>query len=90
MAIPEKDIQKTMEILTDWNPLGSKAKTIKDLDNYRTEAKDILFNIELGRDKAAVIVRRVLNQAFDIALSLDECTAVGNKIQELIKDKNRF
>jgi hypothetical protein len=84
MTIQNELIGKTMKILTEWNPLGSKAKTITDLDNYRTEAIDILFSVKLGRDKPAVIIRRVLNQAFDLSLSLEECTAAGNQLQELI------
>ena len=35
-----------MKILTDWNPLGNKASKISDLDNYSTEADDIIFNID--------------------------------------------
>lgn len=90
MTIENELIENTMNILSEWNPLGPKAKTITDLDNYRTEAIDILFHMKLGRDKASIIVRRVLNQAFDLSLSLEECTAVGNKIQKLLKEKNRF
>ena len=86
MAIPEEKIRKTMDLLTTWNPLGDKAKTIRDLDNYRTEAIDILFNLQLADPTAnpARIVQKVLNQAFDLSLSLEECADVGREIQEFI------
>lgn len=86
MAIPEEKIRKTMDLLTTWNPLGDKAKTIRDLDNYRTEAIDILFNLQVADPSAnpARIVQKVLNQAFDLSLSLEECADVGREIQEFI------
>lgn len=84
MAIQEEKIRKTMNLLTTWNPLGDKVKTIRDLDNYRTEAIDILFNLHLAGPSAnpARIVQKVLNQAFDLSLSLEECADVGCEIQE--------
>lgn len=87
MAIPEEKIRKTMDLLTTWNPLGDKAKTIGDLDNYRTEAIDILFNLQLADPSAnpARIVQNVLNQAFDLSLSLEECADVGREIQEFVR-----
>jgi hypothetical protein len=86
VAIPEEKIRKTMDLLTTWNPLGDKAKTIRDLDNYRTEAIDILFNLQLADPSAnpARIVQKVLNQAFDLSLSLEECADVGREIQEFV------
>jgi hypothetical protein len=76
-----------MDMLTTWNPLGDKAKTIGDLDNYRTEAIDILFNLQLADPNAnpARIVQNVLNQAFDLSLSLEECAEVGREIQEFVR-----
>jgi len=75
-----------MDLLTTWNPLGDKAKTIRDLDDDRTEAIDILFNLQLADPTAnpARIVQKVLNQAFDLSLSLEECADVGREIQEFI------
>ena len=86
MAIPEEKIRKTMDLLTTWNPLGDKAKTIRDLDDDRTEAIDILFNLQLADPTAnpARIVQKVLNQAFDLSLSLEECPDVSREIQEFI------
>ncbi|OQA95656.1 MAG: hypothetical protein BWY22_02103 [Bacteroidetes bacterium ADurb.Bin217] len=36
-------IDKVKKILIEWNPLGNRAKEISDLNNYETEAIDILF-----------------------------------------------
>jgi len=79
-----------MKILTDWNPLGSRASTISDLDNYRTEAIDILCHFDLNKANTEIIVREVINQAFDLSLSARDCASVGRKIQELIKNQKTF
>ena len=88
MPIPEEHIQKVMDLLTAWNPLGDRANSIKDLDNYRTEAIDILYNLDLIGYKTATtrIVRDVINQAFDLSLSLEECMDISRKILELVSD----
>ncbi len=76
-----------MDLLTTWNPLGDKTKTILDLGNYGTEAIDILFNLQLVGPSAnpARIVQNVLNQAFDLSLFLEECADVGREIQEFVR-----
>jgi hypothetical protein len=88
--IEDELIQKVMKILTDWNPLGSRASMISDLDNYRTEAIDILCHFDLNRTNTAIIVREVINQAFDLSLSARDCASVGREIQKLLKERNRF
>ena len=88
--IEDELIQKVMKILTDWNPLGSRASTISDLDNYRTEAMDILCHFDLNKTNTAIIVREVINQAFDLSLSAGDCASAGGKIQELIKNQKTF
>ena len=87
MAIPEEQIRKTMDLLTTWNPLGDRAMTIGDLDNDRTEAIDILFHLRLAGPSAnsARIVQDVMNQAFDLSLSLQECTDIDREIQAFIR-----
>jgi len=90
MAIQNEQIQKVMEVLTEWNPLGPRASTISDLDNYKTEAIDILFNLNLSKNNPAVIVQQVINQAFDLSLSVADCASVGRKIQKLHKERNGF
>jgi hypothetical protein len=88
--IEDELIQKVMKILTDWNPLGSRASTISDLDNYRTEAIDILCHFDLNKTNTAIIVREVLNQAFNLSLSARDCASAGREIQELIKNQKTF
>ena len=87
--IEDELIEKVMKILTDWNPLGSRASTITDLDNYRTEAIDILCHFDSNRTNTAIIVREVINQAFDLSLSAQDCASVGREIQKLLKEQNR-
>ncbi|MFC1515556.1 DUF1871 family protein [Thermodesulfobacteriota bacterium] len=88
MPIPEENILRVMNLLTAWNPIGDKADSIKDLDSYRTEAIDILFNLDsdIQKASAARIVRDVLNQAFDLSLSLEECMDIGRQILEQVSD----
>ncbi len=73
----EYEIKEVSKILTEWNPLGDAAKKIKDLNGYRTEAIDIIFSLEIykNRTSAENIVREVLNQAFDLYLTENECIA---------------
>jgi hypothetical protein len=41
----EEHIRKVKKLLTEWNPLGDQANQILDLNNYDTEATDILFHV---------------------------------------------
>ncbi len=86
MPIPEKQIQGVMHLLTQWNPLGDRASTVQDLDNYKIEAIDILFHVGLSGPKTnpARIVRDVLNEAFGLSLSLDDCVDVGKEIKKIM------
>ena len=69
-------------------PLGDRVNSIEQLDDYRTEAIDILFHLSLNGPNAspARIVQDVLNEAFDLSLSLEECMDVGRKISRLVAD----
>jgi hypothetical protein len=80
------EIDKVAKILTEWNPLGYAAKKIKDLNGYRTEAIDIIFSLEIykNRTSAENIVREVLNQAFDLYLTENECIAPTQKILNVL------
>lgn len=85
MAIPDKQIESVMAILTRWNPLGDRAESIADLDNYRTEAMDILA--ELGMSwhgmSAPKVVQTVLNQAFDLCLTVEDCEQAAREIKRV-------
>jgi hypothetical protein len=88
MSIPEEQIQKVMQLLVEWNPLGDRVNSIEQLDDYRTEVIDILFHLSLNGPNAspARIIQDVLNEAFDLSLSLEECMDVGLKISTLVAD----
>jgi len=86
MAIPDEQIDKVMHILTKWNPLGDMAVAVRDLNNYRTEAIDILFNIGMPGSPTSLarIVQSVLNQAFGLDLSLDDCLDAAAEIKLIV------
>ena len=66
--------------------MGDDAKTIEDLDGYRTEASDIIFNLKIDRYRANAvnIVMEVLNQAFDLNLTKKECIGPTQKILNIL------
>ena len=91
-----EETEKTQAILTEWNPLGNRGAEISDLDNYYTEANDILFHIRTdlhyprkGDPKIRVqkIVKDVLNEAFYLTLTDSECSKAADSIMEILKEK---
>jgi len=80
------EIDEVAKILTEWNPLGDDAKNIKDLNGYRTEAIDIIFNLEINKNRANAenIVMDVLSQAFNLFLTKNECTGPTQKILNVL------
>ena len=85
----EYEIKEVSKILTEWNPLGDDAKKIKDLNGYKTEAIDIIFNLKINQsrpnaEKAEDIVMKVLSQAFDLFLTENECAAATQKILNVL------
>jgi hypothetical protein len=80
------ETEEVAKILTEWNPLGNDAKKIKDLNGYITEAMDIISSLEIykNRTRAVNIVREVLNQAFDLDLTENECIAATQKILNVL------
>ena len=84
------EILEVVKILSEWNPLGDLATKVPDLDGYRTEAIDIIFELSLSKNesKASIIISEVLNQAFDLSLSSSECTEAARKILSVITRKH--
>lgn len=87
-------IEKIKSVLTKWNPLGENANNIKDLDNYNTEANDIYFHIvtEIHFAKSnnplkrtQIIIKEVLNEAFNLWLSDKDCQDSAIKIMNILK-----
>jgi hypothetical protein len=80
-------------ILSKWNPVGDALQTIDDLDGFRTEAIDIIFHLELQHSRnekqAAKVVRDVLNEAFDLDLTIDACLAPAREILLAIRRGHR-
>ena len=79
--------KKTIEIsriLTAWNPLAERAGAIKDLDNYQTEAMDILSVIELYGYSPKKATSEVLQEAFLIDLKKTELDHYSRKIQAIL------
>ena len=85
----EDHINKIKQILTDWNPLGEKASQIEDLENYETEAIDILFYIDkkTSTDRINRITTQVLSEAFGVYVELGESKKYAKKIRIIINDQ---
>ena len=87
----EKLIKQIQQILTEWNPLKGQFQSVKDLDNYRTEAIDIIFNLEM-EDKISAstvqkITREVINEAFNLYMTKQDCKDASAQIYTAIKKK---
>jgi hypothetical protein len=83
-------IEEVARILNKWNPLGDDAKKISDLDSYRTEASDIIFHLEISKANVRDIVKQVLNQAFNLSLTEEECSDPANEIMGLLKQNSNL
>ena len=84
------EVSEVAKILSDWNPLGNEAANVQDLDGYKTESIDILFQFKMSNGKAGVekLVMQVLNEAFDIELTKNECSEVATKILGFLNKKH--
>ncbi len=89
----EKHIEEIKKILDEWNPLGEKANQISDLDEYNTEATDILFHINTEinfkknkepQKRIRNIVKEVINQAFSLWLTDKDCEKPSNAIYKIL------
>ncbi len=74
LTMDEELIENIKLVLTDWNPLGGQASQILDLENYQTEAIDILFYLDKKSSINYInkIMVEVLSQAFGLDLKLEE------------------
>ncbi len=80
-------ITEVQKILTDWNPLGERSTQIHDLDNYRTEAVDIIFHARNRRtlEELTSMIQTILFQAFELETNESDSRTAANKILEVIK-----
>ena len=83
-------IEEVARILNKWNPLGDDAKRVSDLDGYRTEASDIIFHLEISKANVRDIVQQILNQAFDLSLTKEECSEPANEIMKVLKQDSNL
>ncbi len=83
----EEHINKVKQVLTEWNPLGERAKLIPDLENYEIEATDILFFIDENSsiERINKLLTQVLNEAFNLNLDLKESRKYAERIKSIIK-----
>ena len=89
----KKNILKIKEILTQWNPLGEQSSKISDLDDYETEAVDIIFHINTNihykktdhpEKRIQIIVKEVLNEAFGLSLTDKDCEKASESIYQVL------
>ena len=85
----KKHIERLKDILSSWNPLGDQSSQISDLENYETEATDILFHInkKYSVEQISKIISSVLGQAFNINVDNIKCLEVANEIHSMINEK---
>lgn len=92
----DETISKVKRVLNDWNPLGKNASKVVDLNEYETEAIDILFYIDLEittkrpvevKKQIQKYVKVILTEAFNIDLTNEECRLPAEKIYQILYDK---
>jgi hypothetical protein len=86
----ESEISEVAKILNEWNPLGDEAANVPDLDGYRSESIDILFHLEPENGKAGAenVIMQVLNEAFNIDLTRNDCSDAASKILRILSKKH--
>ncbi len=84
----KRKINQIAEVLSEWNPLGDRAREVKELNGYRTEVVDIIFELDVrsvrGVEAVSRTVRQVLDQAFDLSLSDSECRQPALQIVQVL------
>ena len=92
----QEKIEKIKSILKHWNPLGNRKDSISDLNDYETEALDIIFNLEIDYDfpeksisknQLSIIIKEVLNQAFNLHLTNSDCEDCSTQILKILNEK---
>jgi hypothetical protein len=72
------------KILAQWNPLGDGAADVNDLNNFESEAGDILWVMELYGYPVKKAVSEVLQEAFLIDLAKKELEHYSNRIKSIL------
>ncbi len=81
-------IEKVKLILTEWNPLGDQASVVEDLDNYETEAIDILFylNKKSSVEKINKVMVTVVSEAFGLLDDFEDSLQYAAKIKKALNE----
>ena len=85
----EKQIEKVKAVLTEWNPLGEDSIKVEDLNNYHTEAIDILFfiNKKCSVDRIDKVMKGIISEAFNINYDLGDTRQFALRIRQIITEK---
>ena len=84
------EISEVAKTLSEWNSLGDDAGSVNDLNDYKTESVDILFELEMSVMNSSIrkMVAQVQNEAFDIESTENECSDAANKIISVMSKKH--
>ena len=80
----DKKVLEISRILTEWNPLGARSATVEELNDYETEAQDILWAMKLYGYSVKRSVSEVLKEAFLIELDNAELDHYGGEIEAVL------
>lgn len=92
----EQKTEQIKSILKSWNPLGTAAERITDLNDYDTEVGDILFHLAIDYEfpekkvtqkQVVKIVKEVLNEAFNLYLTSSDCDAPCEEVLRVLNEK---
>lgn len=83
----DEKIIEISKLLTEWNPLGERAAAMNDLNNYQTEAVDILSTIDLYGHSPKKATSAVLQEAFLIDIEKAELDHYSRKVQAILAEK---
>ncbi len=86
--LDDEQIDKVKLVLTNWNPMGEQVSRVSDLDNYKIEAEDILFQIDKKSsiDRINKIMNDVISQAFGVYHDLSNTTKYAEKIRKILNE----
>ena len=85
MSMDSAQIDGAASVLQQWNPLCAAASRVVDLNGYEADAIDIIANLSLGEQSPEHVVQSVINQAFDLNVSLGECMSPTAEIVKVLK-----
>lgn len=84
----EELIEKVKQILTEWNPLGDHASEVEDLNNYETEAIDILFylNKKSSVERINKVMVEIVSDAFGLLDDFEDTLQYAEKIKKALNE----